>query len=74
MTAGHVSATEYCAFRENESLIKLPKMILAALYPIKDRAAELLIVNAHIVNFTIGSDRVRRQVEAVKEKIRNQDG
>jgi endonuclease/exonuclease/phosphatase (EEP) superfamily protein YafD len=74
MTAGHVSATEYCAFRENEPVIKVPKMILAARYPIKDREDELLIVNAHIVNFTIGSDRVRRQVEAVKEKIQSHDG
>lgn len=74
MTAGRVPATEYCAFRENESIIKLPKMILGTLYPIHGTDAELLIVNAHIVNFTFGSDLVRKQVDAIKEKIRSHHG
>ena len=55
-------------------MIKIPKIILASTYPIEGLESELLIINLHMVNFTIGSDAVRRQVKAAREKINSHQG
>lgn len=69
LSAGSASPQAYCAMREYESVVKIPKMILASTYPVNGSKDELLVINLHMVNFTIGSDVVRRQVEVAREKI-----
>jgi endonuclease/exonuclease/phosphatase (EEP) superfamily protein YafD len=74
LSAGRTPPQAYCVIREYESVIKIPKIILASTYPIEGFESELLIINLHMVNFTIGSDAVRRQVKAAREKIKSHQG
>lgn len=74
LSAGPVPPRGFCTIREYESLVRIPKIILASTYPIKGFNNELLVINLHMVNFTIGSDAVRRQIEAAREKIKSHQG
>lgn len=74
LSAGRVPAHFYCAVREPEPLIKIPKVILASTYPFNGTDKELLIINVHLVNFTIGSDVVQKQAEALKDIVDNHPG
>ena len=74
LSAGNIAAVSSCALREAEPLLLIPKMILAATYPLTGRTDELLLVNVHMVNFTIGSEVVRRQLTAAADLIRKHQG
>jgi endonuclease/exonuclease/phosphatase (EEP) superfamily protein YafD len=74
LSAGRVPAHFYCALREPEPLIRIPKVILASTYPFSGTDRELLIINVHLVNFTFGSEAVQKQAEALKAIVEHHNG
>ncbi len=74
LTAGRIAPHAYCTVRGYEPVVKIPKIILLSSYPIKNSDSELLIINLHLVNFTIGTEIMRRQIEAAREKIKSHRG
>ncbi len=74
LTAGRTPPQAYCIIRENESLVKIPKIILLSTYPIKGSESELLVINLHLINFTIGTEAMRRQIKAARGKIKSHPG
>jgi len=65
MTLSSVSPGSSCAFSEPEPLLVIPKVILVGTYPIAGSDKDLLVVNVHLVNFTLNSDVLQRQIAAV---------
>ena len=59
---------------EPEPLIRIPKIGLAAAYPLAGLEEQLLVVNIHLVNFTFDTRAVRHQIEALEAIVRNHEG
>lgn len=74
MSAARVPAQEYCANREPEPLLKIPKIGLAATYPLAGLDQELLVVNIHMVNFTIQTKAMQRQISALEHIVKTHAG
>jgi len=74
LSAGKVPALAYCSQRSPEPLIFIPKVALAAIYPLAGMNRELLVVNVHVVNFTLDNEVVRQQIEALQGLIREHAG
>ena len=62
MNAGSVSSIYNCSIKTAEPALRIPKSILASLYPIADSRFPLLVINVHGVNFEIGMGAYRRQM------------
>lgn len=74
LTAGSISPQTYCSIRGYETLVKIPKIILLSTYPIKGAESKLLVINLHLVNFTITTEAMHRQIKAAVEKIKSHRG
>ena len=74
LTAGRIPPRAFCTIRGYEPVVKIPKIILLSTYPIKGSDSELLVINLHLVNFTIGTEAMRTQLEAAREKIKSHRG
>lgn len=74
MAASKMSSLSHCAFQEPEPLIVIPKMMLVTTYPLSGSDQKLLLINVHMVNFTVTTEAVRRQLAEVTEIIEKHDG
>lgn len=74
MAASKASSLSYCAFQEPEPIFIIPKMILVSTYPLSGVDRRLLVINVHMVNFTVTSEIVRKQLAEVAEIIKKHDG
>ena len=74
MAASKAPPLSYCAFQEPEPLLVVPKMMLVSTYPLSGSSRRLLVVNVHMVNFTITSEVVRKQLSEIGEIIKKHDG
>ncbi len=74
MSISPVRPNDYCALRETEPIIRIPKMALTSTYPLRGTSELLLVVNVHMVNFTLALDSVRSQIEDLKGMIRSHHG
>ena len=74
MAASKASPLSYCAFQEPEPYIVVPKMMLISTYPLSGSFERLLVVNVHMVNFTITSEVVRKQLRVIGEIIQAHEG
>ena len=74
MTAASVIPLGFCVAREPEPLFKIPKIALAAAYPLAGLETTLLVVNIHIVNYTINVAAVQRQISALEQIVRAHQG
>lgn len=74
MSAARVAPQAFCVAREPEPLFKIPKIGLAAAYPLSGLETSLLVVNIHIVNYTLNVDAVQRQIGALEQIVRNHQG
>ncbi|RZW19203.1 MAG: endonuclease/exonuclease/phosphatase family protein, partial [Desulfobulbaceae bacterium] len=74
MSAARVAPQAYCVAREPEPLFKIPKIVLAAAYRFAGLERSLLVVNIHIVNYTIDVDAVQRQIGALEQIVRTHEG
>jgi endonuclease/exonuclease/phosphatase (EEP) superfamily protein YafD len=74
MSAARVAPQAFCVAREPEPLFKIPKIGLAAAYPLSGLETSLLVVNIHIVNYTLNVDAVQRQIGALEQIVRDHQG
>ncbi|MGL5007079.1 MAG: endonuclease/exonuclease/phosphatase family protein [Plesiomonas sp.] len=68
MTLSAVEAEYYCPLREREPWLKLPKSALVSVYGLAT-GQTLMVVNVHAVNFTVGVQAYRQQLEQVLSQI-----
>jgi len=74
LSAARVSPQAYCVTREAEPILKIPKVGLAAAYPLAGLETRLLVVNIHMVNFTIKTDAMQHQIGALEHLVKIHDG
>lgn len=74
MTVADQNALSSCGFLVREPLIYLPKAALITRYPLKGQPASLLVANLHGINFTLGLEAYRAQLELLYNAIKNYQG
>ncbi|WOT03639.1 endonuclease/exonuclease/phosphatase family protein [Shewanella youngdeokensis] len=62
-----------CSYRLAEPLIKYPKSLLISHYLLSD-SSQLLVINIHSVNFTLGLKAYRQQLEIVATAMNSHTG
>lgn len=62
-----------CSFRYKEPIIQYPKSLLVSYYPLSDDS-ELLVLNIHSINFAVGLDEYRAQLNVVTEAMKIHSG
>jgi len=74
LSAARVTPDAYCVSREPEPLLRIPKVGLAATYPLTGTDTTLLVVNIHMVNFTLSADALERQFDSLEAVITGHHG
>ena len=74
MTAARVKPVYSCGQHTVEPLIRVPKTSLISYYPIDGIKEHLLVANIHGINFTLGVETYRKQLEKLYEAIKNHGG
>lgn len=62
LTASGVRPASVEAMQTKEPIIQIPKTMLVTTYPLADQEQTLLVVNVHIVNFTLATAPVQNQL------------
>jgi len=63
-----------CGQRTREPLIGIPKTILISRYAIKNSEQDLLVVNVHGINITLGTGSYQSQFDNLEEIVKNHNG
>ncbi|MFV2003973.1 MAG: endonuclease/exonuclease/phosphatase family protein [Gammaproteobacteria bacterium] len=74
MTVATVDAVHSCGFKVKEPIIRIPKSTLISYYAIDGSDEELLVANIHGINFTLGLDVYREQLEKLYDAVVQHDG
>jgi endonuclease/exonuclease/phosphatase (EEP) superfamily protein YafD len=74
MTASHVTPASACVQRTMEPLLSLPKSTLISRFRIEGSADTLLVGNIHAVNFTMGTEAFRSQLDRLASILDEHDG
>ena len=74
MTASSVRPVYSCGMRTLEPLIRLPKTSLVSYYPVAGLHERLLVANIHGINFTLGVDVYKEQIEKLYAVINKHSG
>jgi endonuclease/exonuclease/phosphatase (EEP) superfamily protein YafD len=74
LTAARVRANRVCMLRAMEPITRIPKAVVVTSYPFSGSSESLLVVNVHAVNFTLGTTRLREQLEAVADVLARHSG
>lgn len=74
LTASRIHPEALCAFRMMEPASGLPKTVLVTRYPLSGTDKMLLLVNIHMVNFTLDNRVYREQLEKTAEVLGQHDG
>jgi endonuclease/exonuclease/phosphatase (EEP) superfamily protein YafD len=74
LTAARVRPDHVCMLRAMEPITRIPKAVVMTSYPISHSFESLLVVNVHAVNFTLGTTRLREQLEAVADVLARHSG
>jgi len=74
VTAANVAPTFKCTLSHPEPWLRSPKATSIARYAIKDSALSLLVINTHVVNFTMGTAAISRQLNAAMDMIDMHNG
>jgi endonuclease/exonuclease/phosphatase (EEP) superfamily protein YafD len=74
LTAARAPVDRACMLRTVEPLTRVPKAVMVTRYPFAGSSASLLVANVHAVNFTLGTSRLREQLEAVEAVLTRHDG
>ena len=67
MTASRVDSSFHCALRAIEPIIRTPKTTLISRYALAGMPQQLIVANIHGINFTLGLDAYREQLDQVEE-------
>jgi len=65
LTAARAGSDYSCALSAREPLLRVPKQIMISRHPIAGSDESLLLANVHMINFTVGTDRFRAQLDAL---------
>ena len=74
MTAARLKSNGHCALRTYEPLIRTPKTVLVSRYELAGMPQQLLVANIHGINFTLGLDAYRRQLDAMEAILERHRG
>jgi endonuclease/exonuclease/phosphatase (EEP) superfamily protein YafD len=74
LTATRVPPASACTLRANEPLLGIPKAALITRYRLAGRDATLAVANLHAINFALGTDAYRAQLEAVADALSGHRG
>ena len=74
MTASQVTPASACVQRTMEPLLSLPKSTLISRFRLKGSADTLLVGNIHAVNFTLGTEAFRSQLDRLASVLDEHDG
>lgn len=74
LTAGRSPAFGACLSRKAEPLIRIPKSALLARFPLEGSSEALLVANLHGINFTLGTEPYRAQLEALERAMDGHTG
>lgn len=74
LTATRVPAGTACTLRAYEPLILIPKAALITHYRLAGRAETLAVANLHAINFALGTDAYRAQLDAIADTLSTHQG
>lgn len=74
MTLSDAAHLVQCNLQAREPWLRSPKATLATEYALTDRAETLLVVNVHVVNFSLGLAAFDRQLEQVRTVVAQHEG
>jgi endonuclease/exonuclease/phosphatase (EEP) superfamily protein YafD len=63
MTASKVAPITHCSFRNIEPWLGSPKATNVTQYALADRDDTLLVINLHLINFTLGIENMQEQLD-----------
>jgi endonuclease/exonuclease/phosphatase (EEP) superfamily protein YafD len=69
LNAARVPPASACVQRVVEPLLRLPKAALITRYEVNGLAPRLAVANVHSINFTLGLDAYRAQLEAIAGEL-----
>ncbi len=72
LTASKNQPSSLCSFRMNEPLLPVPKTALITRYQIQND--ELLVINVHMINFTLTTGKFSRDLEKIDQIIKRHTG
>ena len=74
MNLANVRPVHSCGFTTQEPIIRVPKSALVSYYAIEGYDKHLLVANIHGINFTLGMQAYRKQLNQLHEAIEHHDG
>ncbi len=74
VTASRVAPLQHCSLQHPEPWLRSPKATVVARYALRNTDATLLVINTHIVNFTLGLESVEQQLQPVIAIVAAHDG
>jgi endonuclease/exonuclease/phosphatase (EEP) superfamily protein YafD len=74
LTATRVTPGTACTLRANEPLILIPKAALITHYRLSGRTDTLAVANLHAINFALGTDAYRAQLDAIADSLSTHQG
>jgi endonuclease/exonuclease/phosphatase (EEP) superfamily protein YafD len=73
LTLAKESAEKVCAHTAIEPWLRLPKSALLSEYPLSDKQT-LMVVNIHAINFTLGTEDYKKQIEVLSQEVKAHKG
>lgn len=73
-TISSVQPIEQCRLLTIEPWLRTPKATMATRFAIRDSVETLLVINTHMVNFTLGHGAFRRQLADVEDLLASHSG
>jgi endonuclease/exonuclease/phosphatase (EEP) superfamily protein YafD len=74
LTASKVAPEALCSFWDEEPILGIPKTAIITRYKFKDTPQTLLLINIHMINFTMGTESFTKQLSKVQSIITEHDG
>ena len=74
LTATRVPPLSACTLRAYEPLLRIPKAALITQYRLAGREATLAVANLHAINFALGTDAYRAQLDAIADALADHRG
>ena len=74
LTASKAEPNFFCMLRGEEPFIKFPKTILITRYALSQTDRMLLVVNVHLINFSLGTSSYRKQLQLMEQVVARHQG
>ncbi|ROS05332.1 endonuclease/exonuclease/phosphatase (EEP) superfamily protein YafD [Sinobacterium caligoides] len=74
LTASRVKPRGSCNLSSMEPILRTPKATALSLYPIAGKQQQLLVINIHGVNFSIGTEALREQMQQAVDWVSQHHG